>query len=108
MNDHRVTNALPALWVDFNTQDLTTIPLDGLGTKRDIQAQAVHLLEGMNVVLYMNDSDERGADGYLHVSAKVKWDASAQRWIGDFSESRFDWTARSDFDRIYPCRAHRG
>lgn len=70
----------PRLYADFNAPhgDGEGIALDRMGTLRDLTEMNLTLSDGMKLLLYTDDADERGKADPLLVDAVARYDEAAK------------------------------
>ncbi len=71
----------PRIYADFLKQDDSgRAILTCRGTLRDVEEQKVVLRDGLDVLLYSDDTDEADKPDDLEVDAKIEYDFVNQRW----------------------------
>ncbi|HEV8535669.1 MAG TPA: hypothetical protein VGR87_08110 [Candidatus Limnocylindria bacterium] len=80
---------LPRVYVDFqNTDDQKRLKLTTLGTKDDLAHQGIQLKEGLRLLLYSVDRDDRGRPDPLLVEGTVRFNFEQNCWV-----AAIDWNA---------------
>jgi hypothetical protein len=59
------------------------LPLEYPGTKRDLDAWGVELLDGMRVLLYEEDADASGRRDDLIAVGILRFDPDELRWVAE-------------------------
>ncbi|MBI5692758.1 MAG: hypothetical protein HZC55_21990 [Verrucomicrobia bacterium] len=76
---------LPRIYADFNKQDTKgRLVLTCAGTRRDLQQIGLTLSEGLKVLLYSDDTDEKGRPDDIEVEGVVKFDPANGRWVAEY------------------------
>lgn len=65
----------------------------------DLVARGIELHEGLFIQAYEPDIDDAGLEAYLHILARLRWDAENAEWVACFEEPGFHWTSREEFRR---------
>jgi hypothetical protein len=84
---------MPKIYADFHKTDKDgRLILICIGTRRDLQRQGIELSEGMKLIFYCDDADDRGRPDDLIVQGRVEYDAQAGHWVGviDWNEIRHE------------------
>lgn len=70
------------IYVDFmKTDDEGRLLLTCIGTRRDLEASAIELAEGLVLRVYSDDLDEQGNRDDLVADGIVRFDAANHRWV---------------------------
>lgn len=77
--------ALPKIYADFNKADgRGRVILTTVGTRADLEKLNLELSEGLRVLLYMPDCNEKDEVDPLEVEATIRRDEERGWWIGEF------------------------
>jgi hypothetical protein len=79
----------PRVFVDFgNTDPQGRVRLNCAGTDESLKKQRIELREGLNLLLYSDDSDEQGRLDDLLVDGVAAYSKEEQIWV-----AIIDWSA---------------
>ena len=82
----------PMIYVDFNEMvESNLVLLSADDTKIDSRGESVLLYEGLEVLVYMNDTDDNGNVDNLVASGVVERNTSTSGWA-----ARVKWCCRID------------
>jgi hypothetical protein len=81
--------AKPKIWVDFNNADpLGRIRLNCRGTIEELAQQQIELREGLALILYSDDLDDKDQPDDLLADGFVSYSEEERGWV-----ARIDWDA---------------
>jgi hypothetical protein len=69
------------LWVDFQNSSKKGVRLSCKETLDEIERNNVVLSDGLKILLWTEDEDEKGNPDYLVVEAIVKFDEDENCWV---------------------------
>lgn len=79
----------PRVYADFQNADAGgRVRLNTVGTARDLAEQGLELSEGLGLLLYSDDADDRGNRDDLVVEGVATYSNEEHCWV-----ARIDWTA---------------
>lgn len=73
---------VPKIYADFhNLDDSNRVRLTCAGTLADLARRGIQLREGLRLILYMDDADDRGQPDELLVEGVVHYHSDEKLWV---------------------------